>query len=285
MSCRVALCRTVNWVFSVFPVSLLIRPPNLGKRGTPEEYPEWEFSQAMRSLAFFSPYNTIDGKRILDIGCGHGGKSIYYALNGAVSVDGIDINADKIGVAVKFAKKKQVQNISFQVGDASSMQYESQSFDMILFNDSFEHLSNPEKVILECQRVLKPGGVINIIFPPFNSPWGAHLFAYIRIPWAQFVFAEKTLLQSWKEYEKLSNVGTVTYSKDRIRSIAKMETIAELMHLNKMSIRQFEEIIAKTNLQLSLWKLKTVGNLFDSLGRRDWAREFVVSRVVAVLKG
>lgn len=284
MDIKISLCKAVNTAFSIPPLSLIIKPPKLGRRRTPDEYPEWEFSYAMRSLTFFTPYNRIEGKKILDIGCGHGGKSVYYALNGATSVAGIDINPDKIEIAEKFARRMQAYNINFHIGDASCLPYESQIFDMILFNDSFEHLDNPGKIILECLRVLKKGGVINIAFPPYGSPWGAHLFAHIRIPWAQFFFAEKTLLKIWREYEELNNIGTITYSEERIQALAKAQTIAELTHLNKMSIERFEQIIAKTRLKPTLWYLKTAGNLFDRFAHQNRAREYVVSRVVAVLK-
>ena len=54
-------------------------------------------------------------------------------------------------------------------GDASEMPFADESFDTILCTEVMEHVMNPEKVIAEFARILKPDGVA-IITVPFFYP-------------------------------------------------------------------------------------------------------------------
>lgn len=51
------------------------------------------------------------------------------------------------------------------IGNAENLPFEDQSFDVILATEVFEHLSNPNKLILEAYRVLKKNGKIIITVP------------------------------------------------------------------------------------------------------------------------
>jgi len=63
------------------------------------------------------------------------------------------------------------------VGDAHrlSAHFEPHSFDAAFAIAVFEHLAMPWKVVLEVNRVLKPGGLLLIVthptFPPHDRPW------------------------------------------------------------------------------------------------------------------
>jgi hypothetical protein len=60
-------------------------------------------------------------------------------------------------------------------------------------------------------------------------------------------------------------------------------TIEELGHLNRMSIRRFMEIVAKTPLTVLCCHFRTIGNLFGLVTRLKHVREHLVTRLVAVL--
>jgi SAM-dependent methyltransferase len=58
------------------------------------------------------------------------------------------------------------------VADISSLPYESRSVDAVICNTVLEHVTNPEKVIEEISRVMKPGGLVYITVPflfPFHA--------------------------------------------------------------------------------------------------------------------
>lgn len=104
------------------------------------------------------------GKKILDLGCGEGTRLNYLALPGQKAF-GIDISRTAILVA-----KNRSKSINFSVGDLEKLPFKNESFDLIYSAYVFEHLENPEKVILEAKRVLKNGGDLVIICPNYGAP-------------------------------------------------------------------------------------------------------------------
>ena len=100
----------------------------------------------------------FDGKRILDIGCGYGFRTIGVAGNGASSVNAIDLDAERIEAAVRYARKRKVENVHYCVMNAECLEFENDSFDLVLADELVHHLADVPKVLQEMQRVLKTGG-------------------------------------------------------------------------------------------------------------------------------
>ena len=279
------VCEFVNGILESPALGRLFRTPALGTRADPDSYTGWEFENAEHALTCFKPNDGIEDKFILDVGCGFGGKSIYYALHGARHVTAIDLDEMRIGAAREYAAKKHVSNIRFDIQDAASLRFDNEQFDLVIFSDSFEHVNDPAAVLRECNRVLRKGGTVNIMFPPYNSPWGAHLFAYIRIPWAQLLFREEDLVRTWKRgFEAELEKGATVYSRQNIESIRKAATVSDLAHLNRMSIQRFERILQESGFSIRFCRFHTPGNLFHSLASSSICREYLVTRVVTVLE-
>ncbi len=110
----------------------------------------------------------MKGKKILDLGCGIGVTSIFFAKQGA-SVIGIDISPKMISKASKLANIHNTIKIKFRVGNVEKLDYLDQSFD-IIFGKSILHHVNYSKVIDEIYRVLKPGGIALFSDPLSYNP-------------------------------------------------------------------------------------------------------------------
>jgi 2-polyprenyl-3-methyl-5-hydroxy-6-metoxy-1,4-benzoquinol methylase len=98
----------------------------------------------------------VEGKKVLDAGCGFGYYSIYCAKQGA-KVTGIDISKTMIALSKKEAFEAEV-DIDFRVMDSTDMkELTSGTFDMVISSIaiSFE----VPQFFKEVSRVLKPGGV------------------------------------------------------------------------------------------------------------------------------
>jgi len=107
-------------------------------------------------------YNPSKINAILDIGAAEGlmlgsiKKEFLHAqcIGLEYSQELIDINQDK--------------NINFIQGDAQNLPFENSSFDIAVAVAIIEHLSKPEKMILECHRVLRRDGICIFTTPdPF----------------------------------------------------------------------------------------------------------------------
>lgn len=99
----------------------------------------------------------ISGGRVLDVATGNGGfiHFLLASLKDYTEIIGVDNNER---AAAAFAGTfKENPNIHFQRMDASQMEFDDSSFDLVCISNSLHHL-DPEPVLSEMKRVLRPGG-------------------------------------------------------------------------------------------------------------------------------
>ena len=123
-----------------------------GERVCPE-FPDENFDNHRKVYQFTGQF--VKGKTVLDVGCGTGYGSHYFATQGAKAVFGIDYAED----AIKYAKEKH-SGIEFRTMDAQDITYPGASFDVVISSENLEHLHNPAACIAQIRRVLKNGGVL-----------------------------------------------------------------------------------------------------------------------------
>ncbi|OGM75738.1 hypothetical protein A2382_00605 [Candidatus Woesebacteria bacterium RIFOXYB1_FULL_38_16] len=115
---------------------------------------------------YFSKYKIpLSELSVLDIGSSTGiidnHLSRYFK-----SVTGIDIDKDAVVFAQKTFKQK---NLKFKVDDAMKLSFPSNSFDIVICAQIYEHVPNAKKLMSEIYRVLKPNGVC--YFAALNKFW------------------------------------------------------------------------------------------------------------------
>ncbi len=101
----------------------------------------------------------IKGKRVLDMGCGFGFRTVGIARRGADHVIGIDKDHLRIQEGRLFADRNQVDHIEFAVMDAEHTQFDDESFDIVLADEMIHHSDNLPGLIKEMYRVTKTGGI------------------------------------------------------------------------------------------------------------------------------
>jgi SAM-dependent methyltransferase len=95
--------------------------------------------------------------RLLDLGCGTGWTSLFYARRG-FDVVGVDIAADMIHQADLCRDREELDNLRFVVSDYEEMGFEEE-FDAAVFVDALHHAVDEELAIRMVYKALKPGGV------------------------------------------------------------------------------------------------------------------------------
>jgi len=110
---------------------------------------------------FYSLLPTLDGKLLLDVGCGSGQDAFYYAKKGA-KVSGVDISAEEIKIA-KTNLKKTDYEINFQKGDMNELPYESNTFDVVTSWYALQASNDVTHALTEMIRVAKPGSLVAIL--------------------------------------------------------------------------------------------------------------------------
>jgi tocopherol O-methyltransferase len=98
--------------------------------------------------------------RVLDIGCGYGGSSIYLARKYHVQATGITISPVQVEMAQKAADEAGV-SASFLCMDAESMHFD-QPFDVLWSVESISHYQDIPRFFVNAARFLKPGGTLAI---------------------------------------------------------------------------------------------------------------------------
>lgn len=101
------------------------------------------------------------GARVLDIGCGVGGSSLWLARNLGCSVLGVTISPVQAAMATEQARTEELhQCVRFEVMDANHLELQPESFDVVWVIECSEHLTDKSRFIGDCASVLKPGGVL-----------------------------------------------------------------------------------------------------------------------------
>ena len=82
---------------------------------------------------------------VLEVGCGRGSLSSYFAENGH-NCDLLDISEKAIDIA-KTVFKSNDHKANFHIGDAENLNFDNEVFDVVFSIGLLEHFSNPKKTI------------------------------------------------------------------------------------------------------------------------------------------
>jgi 2-polyprenyl-6-hydroxyphenyl methylase/3-demethylubiquinone-9 3-methyltransferase len=119
---------------------------------------------------------SLEGKRILDIGCGGGILSESLANEGAIVV-GIDLAKAGLEVA-KLHLLESGFDIDYQFISAEDLtNSESESFDVITCLEMLEHVPDPSLIIDACSKLVKPNG--RVFFSTINRNPKSYFFAIV----------------------------------------------------------------------------------------------------------
>ncbi len=127
----------------------------------PSGYVNWEYFSRQRLLA--KGIAAFGGKatRLLDIGCGSGALSLTMSESSGFDVVAMDVLRRRI-VAVRDRKAARDPDASARVrivrANAEALPFRDGVFDAAVATEVLEHLDEPERMLREARRVLRPGG-------------------------------------------------------------------------------------------------------------------------------
>src|ERR1700749_522892 len=130
-----------------------------------EEWNWWFIARRKSILSLLK--NTGKKEKILDIGCAGGPLLNDLRNQGFENASGADFSAEAV------AKCKQRGLQAYQM-DAHNLQFDTNSFDLLIASDSLEHLEFDEKALKNWHNILKPGGKILVFVPAYMFLWSEH---------------------------------------------------------------------------------------------------------------
>lgn len=120
----------------------------------------WRTAQ---NSASFLLSHLSSGDTLLDVGCGPGTITMDLAeLVAPGHVIGIDRSNEVIERAREAAEARDLSNLSFEVGDVYTLEFEDSSFDVVYAHQVLQHLSDPVRALKEMRRVLRVGGCLGV---------------------------------------------------------------------------------------------------------------------------
>ncbi len=126
----------------------------------------FEKPTAIENKASLKQMGDLKGKKLLDLGCGAGETSVYFATQGA-EVHACDVAEDFLPVGNRLAEKYNT-SVTFLAASATELPYKDETFDIVFGNGVLHHV-DLELSAKEIKRVLKPGGKAIFIEPlPYN---------------------------------------------------------------------------------------------------------------------
>jgi len=109
----------------------------------------------------------VRGKRVLELGCGAGEPSLYFAKKGAI-VTATDLSTGMLGVVRKLARINKVKVKTVQCR-SDKLPFKSGSFDVVYASNLMHHVEH-EPTLRESLRVLKKGGLFVSYDPLAHNP-------------------------------------------------------------------------------------------------------------------
>lgn len=144
------------------------------------------------------------GDIVLDVGCGWG--RIISGIKKFVpdsNIVGIDQNEMRLNIARDILDDLSLSNgVELVLGDADKLEFENNSFDVVVSTRLLQYVPDPMRTIREFYRVLKAGGTIVITVPNKLNP--IRYLTYGRVLYSPFT------VKKWFIENGLSNVSCRT---------------------------------------------------------------------------
>jgi O-methyltransferase / aklanonic acid methyltransferase len=124
------------------------------------------------------------GDVVLDVACGRG-ASLFPAASAVGEsgrVEGIDLSAEMVRLALAGIDERRLANATAQVMDAESLQFDDGTFDVVLCGFALFFFPDRERAFAEFARVLKPGGIAamsSFADGAYGYPWFDELLSSV----------------------------------------------------------------------------------------------------------
>lgn len=124
----------------------------------------------------------IEGKDILDFGCGDAIYSVKFAKMGARTITGIDSSEFMINLGRERVEKENITNINLLQMDGNKLTFDDSSFDFVFSNFVLHYFAETFEPLSESYRVLRKGGNSIIVTETFELSDGYEYLKNTEVP-------------------------------------------------------------------------------------------------------
>ena len=172
-----------------------------------------------RRLELMRRHVELEGKRVLDIGCGVG-AFVRRLREFSPHVYGVDIEAERVAEGAR-----EVPNLALALGE--HLCFAEETFDVVLLHEVLEHVRDDQETLREARRVLKPAGRVVVFCPNRLYPFETHgIFLGKR-----YVFGNVPLVSYLPEFLRGRLVPHArSYTKGGLRRLYRRAGLRPLAH-------------------------------------------------------
>ncbi len=210
--------------------------------------------------------NGLEPGRVLDIGCGRG-LLLHQLRRRGWDVAGTELSEDSARYA------REVLHIDVKTGSAADLALPSDSFDTVILWHVLEHIAEPETLLQEAARILRPGGTLLVAVPNFGSleaRWARAHWFHLDVPRHLIHFTPRTL-RAMLETAGL-RPRLVSYFASEYDFFSFVQTV-----LNKLGVRH--------NLLYNLLRTRGAKVLSDERAQAVPTRDLVLTFLLAPILG
>jgi SAM-dependent methyltransferase len=207
----------------------------------------------------------FSNKTVLDLGCGAGNRCLEAAEHGALRVIGLDTSDGHFAkgrARLASAPIAWRNRVSFYKGSLQSLPAET--FDVVLSEDTFEHVMNVAELLAEVRQRLKIGGLFYVGFGPLYHAYdGDHGWLRDTLPGRKyFSWPWGHLILKGLAYRKLSRLHN--------RKVCQTHDWPYL-DLNQHTVSEFEHMFRNSGMRIIYLKKNNVRSLkakiYTALGK------------------
>jgi len=241
--------------------------------------------KAINQAELLQRYTQLQRKKVLEIGSGLGINHIVWTKK--YNIDGFGIEPDEIGFESSYKISKELIELNgLEPGriinaHGESIPFDNDSFDIVYSTNVLEHVKFPYKVLDEGLRVLKPNGIMQIVYPNYHSCFDGH-YAIFHPPIFFKKFFPWYVKHIWqRDPEFAKNIRTelnVAWTKKHL-NILKKKYQFEVISLGK---DVFYERMRYLNFEdwAGLIKVKQVLSILNKFGLNK-----IVAKIMLLSKG
>ncbi|MBT6090560.1 MAG: class I SAM-dependent methyltransferase [Rhodospirillaceae bacterium] len=139
-------------------------------------------ARAMEAAAVLQRVTPLNGKRVLEIGAGCGVTHIVWTKHFGINGTAVEPEGEGFGDSAAIARDLIAANgldperIVGATGE--NLPFDNDHFDIVYSSNVLEHTADPARVLREALRVVKPGGIVQIVCPNYLSYFDGHYAAF-----------------------------------------------------------------------------------------------------------
>lgn len=242
-----------------------------------------DLSKSFKRAAIIERYAPLRAAKLLEVGSGFGTNLAVWIRHFDVDAYGVEPGGEGFNLGYHASRKILAANgidpdrVIDSTGE--SLPFPSESFDIVYSANVLEHTADPERVLMESLRVLRPGGVLHMEMPNYLSYFEGHylvfqppiLFKPLLAWWVKLVFRRDPAFARTLQTQ-ISPVWCRRMVRMASRKYSlKLVSLGEELFLDRLSQPFVFE------MQMVAGRLERLMSLIGKINARNWMGRLIVA--------